>query len=143
MENQPKVFFFPLVLEKDFSFVSVQTFTGRTHQIRVHAEFLQHPLLGDKLYGNPDAYFLERIKNKNNPNPDEKNLASRHLLHASFLSFPHPVSNQILKFYSAPLPFFQKSSPMEKIFLHSLAEIEAKTAQPSALSFVEEQQLTT
>ena len=36
---------------KDYSLVKYQLKTGRTHQIRVHSEYIKHPLLGDVLYG--------------------------------------------------------------------------------------------
>ena len=56
--------------------------TGRTHQLRVHLQTLGHPIIGDKLYGDT------RVSNK----------ADRLLLHASFLSFNHPVSGERLCF---------------------------------------------
>lgn len=58
------------------SFVEVKILTGRTHQIRVHFSSLNHPVLGDSLYGgNP----------KWSPYP-----APRQMLHAWKLDFPHP-----------------------------------------------------
>ena len=58
------------------SLVRVKPRTGRTHQIRVHFAHIGHPLLGDDLYGTPDA----RI--------------DRHALHALSLEFPLPFSEQ-------------------------------------------------
>ena len=60
--------------------------TGRTHQIRVHAYALGHPLVEDILYGARDRYGL--------PRP---------MLHAQSLSFIHPFTNERVKF-SAPHP---------------------------------------
>lgn len=63
-----------------------QPVTGRTHQIRVHAAHphgLNAPVVGDSLYGR---------------------IASRLHLHACFLEFRHPVSNQLCEFTSRP-PF--------------------------------------
>ena len=42
------------------SFIEVEPFTGRTHQIRVHAAHSGHPVLGDEKYGNEAAEALAR-----------------------------------------------------------------------------------
>lgn len=66
--------------------------TGRTHQIRVHAAFLGHPVVGDKTYGFKNQRF---------------NLAGQ-LLHSAEITFFHPVSGEKMSF-SAELPdYFQK-----------------------------------
>ena len=62
--------------------------TGRTHQLRVHMQALGHPILGDTLYADPES----RAK------------ATRLLLHAEHLSFPHPGSGESLSF-SDPADF--------------------------------------
>ena len=66
--------------------VEAKPMTGRTHQIRVHAYALGHPLVEDFLYGAKDMYGL--------PRP---------MLHAQSLSFLHPNTNEIVKF-SVPHP---------------------------------------
>ncbi len=66
--------------------VEAKPMTGRTHQIRVHAYALGHPLVEDVLYGARDQYGL--------PRP---------MLHAQTLSLIHPATNERVKF-SAPHP---------------------------------------
>ena len=66
--------------------VEVKPRTGRTHQIRVHAYALGHPLVGDTLYGAQETHGF-----------------SRPMLHAQSLSFLHPGTNERVKF-SAPHP---------------------------------------
>jgi 23S rRNA pseudouridine1911/1915/1917 synthase len=53
----------------NYSLVEFKPETGRTHQIRVHAAFLGHPLVGDTLYASSSPFI------------------KRHALHASSLSF--------------------------------------------------------
>lgn len=78
-------------LQHNFSFIECQLETGRTHQIRVHMASIQHPLLGDELYGpkNP-AYHLQG-----------------QTLHAGVLGFIHPTTNQYVEF-SCDLPEYFK-----------------------------------
>lgn len=66
--------------------LEAELMTGRTHQIRVHAYALGHPILGDILYSAP-----------------ETDLISRPALHAYSLSFTHPQTNERLTF-TAPYP---------------------------------------
>lgn len=40
------------------SLVDIKLYTGRTHQIRVHFAHINHPLIGDKIYGNDDFLYL-------------------------------------------------------------------------------------
>lgn len=51
--------FHPLVARNGFTLAGVELLTGRKHQIRAHAEWLQHRVLGDKLYGPDPTLYLE------------------------------------------------------------------------------------
>lgn len=75
------------------SFVEVEIETGRKHQIRQHLKFIGHPLVLDSLYGDPrvDRAFKRRYKFR------------RFFLHAFKLSFPHPITGDVLT-VMAPLP---------------------------------------
>ena len=59
--------------------------TGRTHQIRVNLSYLQHPIIGDRMYGKGSA------------------LISGQALHAFSLHFPHPVGQRKIA-VKAPFP---------------------------------------
>jgi 23S rRNA pseudouridine1911/1915/1917 synthase len=78
------------------SFVSFQLCTGRTHQIRVHCQYLNTPIIGDRLYG--------RKPSQKTPSkllwPDEVTNFPRQALHAKTLSFIHPITRQPLCFES-------------------------------------------
>lgn len=70
-----------------FSLVRAEPHTGRTHQIRVHFAWLQHPIVGDVLYG----FKRQRL------------LLHRHFLHAHRLRLRLPGDGEVHEFTS-PLP---------------------------------------
>jgi len=51
--------FHPLAARGGFTLVGVELLTGRKHQIRAHAEWLRHRVVGDKLYGPDPGLYLE------------------------------------------------------------------------------------
>ena len=65
--------------------------SGRTHQIRVHLQYIKHPIFADSLYAGRKT------------SKQDRKLLSRIFLHASKISFFHPKSNKLLKFEN-PLP---------------------------------------
>lgn len=68
--------------------------TGRTHQVRVHFQFLGFPLVGDQVYGSRPNLRLADLTGYTAP---------RQMLHASQLAFIHPRTARQLSF-TAPLP---------------------------------------
>lgn len=76
-----------LAIEDDATRVRLTPITGRSHQLRVHMQWLGHPICGDKFYGTA---------------PDEK--TERLQLHAAMLRLRHPQSGVWLQFES-PAPF--------------------------------------
>jgi len=76
------------------TFVAAQIHTGRTHQVRVHFQFLGHPLVGDETYGARQNARLKELTNY---------AAPRVMLHARELSFIHPRTEKEMSF-EAPLP---------------------------------------
>ena len=73
------------------SLLRISLITGRTHQIRVHAQLGGHPLAGDEKYGDAEA------------NKEFKKLGLKRLfLHSSYLKFRHPISKEWIEI-EAPL----------------------------------------
>ncbi|MEO0096470.1 MAG: RluA family pseudouridine synthase [candidate division WOR-3 bacterium] len=93
-----------LVLEKFpiASYLKVWLITGRTHQIRVHLNYIGCPVIGDKDYGGRNPGVIKKSVYLSNFQEILK-LIDRQALHASELEFKHPRTKQILHF-SAPLP---------------------------------------
>jgi 23S rRNA pseudouridine955/2504/2580 synthase len=81
-----------LKLFKNATLIEAAPKTGRTHQIRVHAAWLGHPIVGDERYGVAEV-------NKTFHGKGYK----RMFLHARELTFEHPVTGKPVRF-EAPLP---------------------------------------
>lgn len=72
--------------KNDRSYVLLYPLTGRSHQLRIHLQEIGHPILGDPLYGN-DV---------------NRQMASRLLLHADYLNFNHPETNEEFEITAPP-----------------------------------------
>lgn len=70
-----------------FTEIEARLETGRTHQIRVHLSSINHPLLGDEVYGNIRKHPYK---------------TDGQMLHAGILGFIHPVTGQYMEFVSEP-----------------------------------------
>jgi 23S rRNA pseudouridine1911/1915/1917 synthase len=85
-----------------FSLLRVVLETGRTHQVRVHLSTIDHPIVNDQDYGTSkrlkiitDKRLLDEIKGLKRP-----------LLHAGFLEFIHPETNETMNFKVPLTPDF-------------------------------------
>lgn len=73
-----------------YTLVRFELETGRTHQIRVHSAYINHPIVGDRVYGGSTALY-----------------DNGQLLHAAELVLDHPLTKERMTF-SCPLPeYFQ------------------------------------
>lgn len=85
-----------LVRAGDVTFLELEPFTGRTHQLRVHMAYIGHPILGDAKYGRNNEFV-------------------RMALHAKTLGFVHPVSGKYMEFTSeVPQEFTAYLKKLEK-----------------------------
>lgn len=82
---------------KDYAYIRCSLETGRTHQIRVHMQYIGHPIVGDPKYGYKKT-------------PDTKG----QLLHACHIEFIHPVTKEKMAF----------DAPLDPIFKEALERLE-------------------
>lgn len=75
-----------------YTLVEVSLETGRTHQIRVHFQYIQHPVAGDETYG-----------------PKKTLQGNGQFLHARALEFVHPRTNEVMRFEADVPEVFQKA----------------------------------
>ncbi len=76
------------IQDQDVTRVALTPITGRSHQLRVHMQYLGHPIIGDTLYATVE----------------QQQLVSRLCLHAQKLSFHHPETEELVQF-DCPVPF--------------------------------------
>lgn len=95
--------FIPVEYFADFVFVNIELMTGRTHQIRAHSAAIEHPVAGDKRYGDSDRdpIGLKRL-----------------FLHAGQINFVHPGTGKPVKY----------SSPLGPVLRNTLNKLEAERA---------------
>jgi RluA family pseudouridine synthase len=85
------------------SLLECELFTGRQHQIRAQLSYAGHPILGDKLYGKPDDFFIRAQRGQLEPEEKADLILDRHALHAWKLFLKHPITDEALEL-EAPLP---------------------------------------
>ncbi len=82
-----------------YSYVEIQTETGRRHQIRRHFSHLRHPIIGDKRHGDVkhNKFFKNELQ------------IDRLLLHARFLKVEHPFTKEMLILEAQTNELFDKA----------------------------------
>lgn len=103
--------YMPLASRTGFTLVRVETETGRKHQIRAHAQWLGHSLVGDKIYGPDQLLFLEFIETGWTPALAEKLLLPRQALHCTEIDLTLARETHIFR---APLPADLREFAAEK-----------------------------
>ncbi|MEL0538352.1 RluA family pseudouridine synthase [Staphylococcus debuckii] len=93
--------FQPIQIANDFTLCKVQLHTGRTHQIRVHFQYIGHPLLGDDLYDGPHSDIIGQA------------------LACCYLSFTHPITHECIE-----LKDDAKRTELDNLFQHLIQPTE-------------------
>ena len=78
-----------------YTLIECKLYTGRTHQIRVHMAYVNHPVVGDILYGKAAC---AKQKNKEKALKSELGL-DRQFLHSYYLNFTHPTLGKTMTFH--------------------------------------------
>ena len=89
---------------KLFSWVKFSIHTGRTHQVRVHAQHIGHSIVCDELYGSAQPLYLSTLKRNyhlSKKDDLERPILARLALHAASLRF---FLNETEYFFESPLP---------------------------------------
>ncbi|HEG43528.1 MAG TPA: RluA family pseudouridine synthase [Phycisphaerales bacterium] len=100
-DGKPSVSYYEVIEEfAGYSLVRLKLETGRTHQLRVHMQYIKHSIVADDMYGGKAVYDWQ-IENRE---PDvAEPLMGRVALHAWRLEIKHPTTDELLKF-EAPMP---------------------------------------
>ncbi|UCH84951.1 MAG: RluA family pseudouridine synthase, partial [Candidatus Latescibacterota bacterium] len=83
---------------EQFDYIRVTIFTGRTHQIRVHLAHVAHPVLGDTVYGGRRHKAASSNAKMRAKFGALLKVMQRQALHASKISFNHPIGGHRLEF---------------------------------------------
>ena len=86
-----------------FTVARLKPQTGRAHQLRVHTAWLGHPIVGDKVYGADERWYLEFIKSGVTEAMLRCLLMARQALHAAAMEARHPTTQERMR-WEAPLP---------------------------------------
>ena len=100
--------FLPVKFGNEHTLCLVQTETGRKHQIRVHAQYIGHSIVGDKLYGEDESFYLSFCEGGwNNAWYDQLGM-SRQALHGLLMNHKNDDQEFIAPFPQDMMGFLNK-----------------------------------
>lgn len=127
--------FIPMEVKKGYTFALVLTKTGRKHQIRVHAQSIGYPLVGEKLYGRDESYYLRFCEGGWKNEWMEDLGMSRQALHGRSLGF---IADDF--YYKADLTLDMRDFLVEKMGLSEadINAIQAKGDETARIQWMKE-----
>jgi 23S rRNA pseudouridine1911/1915/1917 synthase len=127
--------FIPMEVKKGYTCALVLTRTGRKHQIRVHAQSIGYPLVGEKLYGRDETYYLRFCEGGWKNEWMEDLGMSRQALHGRSLGF---IADDF--YYKADLTLDMRDFLVEKMGLSEadINAIQAKGDETARIQWMKE-----
>lgn len=104
--------FYPLQQHDGLTLVRVTIKTGRQHQIRATAQSLGYPVVGDKLYGLNETYYLKYINDELTEADHHALRINNQALHAWKYTFFHPFLEKRITFTAPPPETFNTLMPL-------------------------------
>lgn len=115
-----------LSLDGKAALLCVSPATGRTHQIRLHAQHCGMPIVGDDIYGRERMYYnsIEHVREcARDPSmalyADDKPLRAGLKLHAWQVAVKHPVTGKNVNFCASPPKRFRELAGAEGLIIPS------------------------